>query len=248
MTITLAGRFEDALRSAGLSAAIVRASPESRFYGDGEVVASLDTVLLRLVRDRGEEFLDLGHVSRPDRFHQFGDVELAMGWRSLDDILAMRGPEPIHVVLERLRSKLPELREAFEADRAPITEKRIEEAERRRGDAVMGRLEGEATKSWLRWLNLAGFVLAWAVISAAGGYVVLALSTKECGWKPWRLYAVAAVALATLVLKGRAIIGSSSRRSTSRRRPAMLPISGLVAVLAPPMLALLFGTICNSWP
>jgi len=235
---TLAGRFEDALRSAGLLAKIARASPESRFYGDGEVVARLDSLLLRLVRDRGQEFLDLGHVSRPARFHQFRDVELALGWSSVDDLQARREPEPIHLVLERLRSKLPELRDAFEGDRAPITEKRIEEAERRRRDAFMGRPEGAESDGWLRWLNLAGFVLAWAAISAAGGYVVLALSTKECGWKPGRLYVVGAVALATLVLKGWAIIG---------KRPALFPVPGLVAVLAPPALALLFGAICNSW-
>jgi hypothetical protein len=162
-----------------------------------------------------------------------------MGWLSLDDLLARREPEPIHLVLERLRSRLPDLRDAFEGDRAPITDKRIEEAERNRRDAFMGRLAGAESEGWLRWANLCGFVLAWAVISAAGGYVILAFSPKECAWKPERLYVVGAVALATLVLKGWAIIG---------RRPALFPIPGLVAVLAPPALALLFGTVCNSWP
>ena len=135
----LARRFEDELRRVGLPARIVGASGEASSFGDGEVLAHLDTLLLRLVRDRGQEFLDLARVSRPSHFHRFDDVEVALGWRSLADMLARTEPEPLHLVLERVRSKLPELRDAFEGDRAPLTEKRIEEAARKRADALLAR-------------------------------------------------------------------------------------------------------------
>jgi len=128
------------MRRVGLAAQIVGASGKASSLGDGEVLARLDPLLLRLVRDRGQEFLDVAAASSPDQFHQFDDLEIALGWRSLADVLAKTEPEPLHVVLERLRSKLPELKDAFEGERAAGTGKRIEEAARRRGEAFAARV------------------------------------------------------------------------------------------------------------
>jgi hypothetical protein len=77
----LASRFEEELRRAGIDAQIVGATVESSSDGDGEVLARLDPMLLRLVRARGQEFVEIGAVSQPDCFHQFDHLEIALALR-----------------------------------------------------------------------------------------------------------------------------------------------------------------------
>lgn len=70
------------LREAGIEAAeLVRTSPDSASFGDAETVFRVARQLLRFVRDRGQEFMDLGANAAPEQFYQFDDVEIAMGWR-----------------------------------------------------------------------------------------------------------------------------------------------------------------------
>ena len=63
-------------------------SPEQASFGNSEAVFRIGSVLLRLIRDRGQEFLDLASSVEPTVFHQFDDVEIAMGWKSINDVLA----------------------------------------------------------------------------------------------------------------------------------------------------------------
>lgn len=136
----LAVRFEDELKRMGFSPVLARASEIEGGFGDGEVIMRVDPFLLRLVRDRGQEFLDVGAESFPDKFYPFHDVEVAMGWRSLEDVLATTEPESVSSILAKFRARLDELRPAFEGDRAILTIRRIEDAMRKRGEAFAARL------------------------------------------------------------------------------------------------------------
>jgi hypothetical protein len=69
--------------------------PDVKHFGDAEAVFRVGTLLLRLVRDRGQEFMDLATIAAPDKFYQFDDVEIAMGWKTIDEVLAKRELEPL---------------------------------------------------------------------------------------------------------------------------------------------------------
>jgi hypothetical protein len=88
------------LNEAGLGdAELVSAAPESPGFGDTAAVFRIGPLLLRFTRERGQEFVDLTSLSEPGAFQQFDDVDIAMGWRSIDEVLAMREPEQIILVL-----------------------------------------------------------------------------------------------------------------------------------------------------
>ena len=38
------------------------------------------------IGDRSQDFVDLGSTATPERFHQFDDVDIAMGWRSVEQV------------------------------------------------------------------------------------------------------------------------------------------------------------------
>lgn len=141
---SLVNVVQNSLREAGLGdAEPVSAAPDSPAFGDTAAVFRLGPLLLRFTRERGQEFVDLASQSEPETFHQFDDVDIAMGWRSVDEVLAKRGPEPIVAVLQRVKTNFAVLREAFSGDRERLTRARVERAARDRGQAFTARLRGK---------------------------------------------------------------------------------------------------------
>jgi acetolactate synthase regulatory subunit len=135
------GWVQRALAAAGLGGAeLLSVRPESPGFGDCAATFRLGHVLLRVVRDRGESFVDLAAASHPDRFSQYDDIEIAMGWRSVEEVLARKQPEKLERVLERIRARLTELNAAFSAAEALLTEARVREAAKVRGDAFISKL------------------------------------------------------------------------------------------------------------
>jgi len=132
------------LTEAGIMAPeLVHASYRSESFGDAEAVFRVGRLLLRFVRDRDQEFMDIGASTRPEQFHQFDDLEIAMGWKTIDDVLAKREPEDLSQVLARVSQHLKQLDEAFSGERERFTRARVERAARDRGEAFMNRLRGK---------------------------------------------------------------------------------------------------------
>src|SRR6185503_15914041 len=95
------------LIDAGLDdAELISSPPGAAPYGDKSTIFRIGPLLLRIVSERGQEFVDLASKSTPEKFHQFDDVEIAMGWRSVDEVLAKREPEPIESVLQRVKANM----------------------------------------------------------------------------------------------------------------------------------------------
>lgn len=137
----LARTLGQRMLEAGLEGATpVSVEPESGAFGDAMATFMLGHLLLRVVRDRGEEFLDIGLVEEPGNFFQYDDVEVAMGWRSLEEVLSKRAPESLENVLERLAGRLAELQAAFAPKCVESTRERIRAAEKERGEAFVARL------------------------------------------------------------------------------------------------------------
>src|SRR5262249_18953137 len=129
------------LRKIGISEPeLVRASPQTENFGDGEVVFRVGKLLMCFVRDRGQEFLDLGASVAPDKFYQFGDVEIAMGWKSMDQVLEKPDPERLDQILGEVSRHLKELDDAFSEERERFTRARVERAAQERGQAFTQRL------------------------------------------------------------------------------------------------------------
>lgn len=140
--------FAEAVRSElaklGLGdAELVFVAPESPAFGNTAAVFSIGPLLLRVTSERGQQFVDIASQAEPTKFHQFDDVDIALGWRSVDDVLAKSDPEPVGSVLLRVKDHLNALSEAFSGGRERFTRARVEKAARERGEAFTARLRGK---------------------------------------------------------------------------------------------------------
>jgi hypothetical protein len=95
---------------------------------------------LRFVRQKGQDFVDVSPASVPGQYHQLGDVELAMGWKTVDPVWSRPEPEPLTSIVERLRAHYLEFADAFSSARASETLAKASFASRRRGAAFVDHL------------------------------------------------------------------------------------------------------------
>jgi hypothetical protein len=125
------------LSEAGLGEAeLVSATPESPGWGHTEAVFRIEPFLLRFVLDHKLEFVDLASEAEPETFLLLDDVAVAMGWWSLEDIIARSEPEPIGAILQRVKSNFTVLVEAFSAGRESLTRARIKRVNEERTNAL----------------------------------------------------------------------------------------------------------------
>lgn len=104
--------------------AVVCVSPTGQPFGDTAVILRVDGTVLRILRERGQAFLELAAVAAPTEFHQYDDVEIAMGWKTTDQVLAKREREDIGTVLTRL----VELRDVLSGNGGELAKARIKRA------------------------------------------------------------------------------------------------------------------------
>jgi hypothetical protein len=129
------------LKAAGLvGAEMVSSTPTSSSFGDAEAMFRLGPLILRFVRDRGQDLLDVATATAPDQFFLLDDLEVAMGWRTIGEVLAKQDPESLDAILARLGERASELTDALSVVRERATRARIECAARERGEAVIARL------------------------------------------------------------------------------------------------------------
>lgn len=125
------------LKAAGIDGVdLVSHTADDVPFGDEQTIVRVGPLLLRVVRDRGQEFLDLGAIAAPDRFHFFEDIEVALGWATLDAVLARRAVEDLDQLLARLSRRLEALMHAFSDERERLTRARVDRAAHERGRAL----------------------------------------------------------------------------------------------------------------
>ncbi|HLA77817.1 MAG TPA: hypothetical protein VJU18_09595 [Vicinamibacteria bacterium] len=145
---SLREKAENELSAAGLGPAkLARERRDEEHSRNAEVVFSIGTLRLRFVRDRGQEFLDLASSAEPERFFLFDDVELAMGWRTIDAVVTKQNPADLRNVLARIKERQDELDHAFSTTHWTHTAGRLESAAKLRGDAFLRRLQQLAKPS-----------------------------------------------------------------------------------------------------
>jgi len=110
-------------------------------FGNNDAEFRAGSLLLRFVRDRGQEFLDLASVKAPLECYQFNDVQVAFGWTSTE-VFAREEPLPLELVVALLAKHFNELNEAFSRD-WEATRPRLETAAKERAQSFMKIFQGK---------------------------------------------------------------------------------------------------------
>jgi hypothetical protein len=136
--------WTDRLRAAGLqSPELLSATYDAAHFGNAEATFRIGSMLVRIVRDRGQELLNVASSLAPAQFHPIEDVEIALGWKTIDDVLARQEPEQLDVAISRLAQRFDQLAEGLSGERERLTRARIERATRDRRQAFIDRLRGK---------------------------------------------------------------------------------------------------------
>lgn len=103
-------------------------------------------LVLRLVRDRGQDFVDLAPVAVPARAYGLDDVGVAQGWRTIESVLARQEPAALIDELREVVRHRTELERAFAPARITETDAEITAARKRRQTAFLDKLKELAAK------------------------------------------------------------------------------------------------------
>lgn len=147
---SLTESIADQIALSGLeSVELISSAHDSLSFGDSEVICRFCSIILRFTKDRGQEFLSIAFNDAPEQFFIFDDVEIAMGWKTIDDVLSKEEPDTLMAVLNRFAIHANELVAASSGASARLTRARVERAERLRGEAYMERLK-QMSRDWTK--------------------------------------------------------------------------------------------------
>lgn len=141
MTRSLFQRVENESKAAGLTLTNLQTCGRPGALGDDHVVGHLGPMLVRFVRDRGQDWMEIGPAdAEPRCFFSFQDVQFALGWKSIDQVLDMKDVEPLGQVLQLVADRWSELVRHLSGGVASAGWKRVERAADARGEAFAERL------------------------------------------------------------------------------------------------------------
>jgi len=144
----LCERAEEALSDAGFEpATLEREMYDEEEFGNAEAVFTLGSLRSRFLRDRAQDFLELGSTAEPRRFFLVDDVEVAMGWKKVEEGLAKQYPDDLKDVVARVGAKRKELEHALSLTNGPKSIQRFETAATKRGEHFLSLLKQLAKPS-----------------------------------------------------------------------------------------------------
>jgi hypothetical protein len=107
---------------------------------EGEsAVFEIDGLIIRAIRDRAQEFLDVGTTDHPDELHQFDDIAVALGWSTIESMLLRTEPEPLSSVIKQVREHFDAMRQ-LAGPMGEFTRARIQRASAARAAALEKKL------------------------------------------------------------------------------------------------------------
>lgn len=102
----LCQQIDSETKNAGLDVVLLRSTVGPHESSDGQVVVKLGPLLMRFVRDRGQDWLELGPGdATSQQFYSFQDVQIALGWKTVEDVLTMTDVEPLEAVLQKVAAR-----------------------------------------------------------------------------------------------------------------------------------------------
>lgn len=120
---------------------LIQQSYDEKHFGNAEMIFRVGKLLVRFVRDRGQSFIDIASTALPERFYQFDTVEIAMGWKPIEEVIGKSEPEDLKNVLCRLSQKFDELEAAMSGEQVNHIRCLLEKADKDRGAAFVARLK-----------------------------------------------------------------------------------------------------------
>lgn len=116
---------------------LIREQHDTEGFENAEATFRVGSLLVRFQRERGQDFVDVGSIGFPEKLHQFDDVDIAMGWKSIEEVLAKSEPEALENILERLFVNFTQLERALSGEQERFTRARIENAAKKRGETFV---------------------------------------------------------------------------------------------------------------
>jgi hypothetical protein len=140
---SLLSTWSAALASAGIVGVDVVADSTGSAVDtlDGEARFRWGGLVLRLVRDRGQDFVDIAPAADPARAYTLDDIGVAQGWRTVESVLARQEPAALIDELREVVRHRTELERALAPDRVSATETEIAMARKRRETAFLDKLK-----------------------------------------------------------------------------------------------------------
>jgi hypothetical protein len=136
--------WADRLRTSGLqSPEVLSSTYDAAHFGNAEAIFRIGSLLIRIVRDRGQELLSVAASQTPEQFYPIEDVDIAMGWKTIDEVIARDEPEKLDLVATRLAQHFDQLAAGLTGERERFTRARIEKATKGRREAFMNRLRSK---------------------------------------------------------------------------------------------------------
>jgi hypothetical protein len=106
-------KLMDEMQRTKIAADLVAETYAEDASGDAVITLRAESLLLRFTRRGDQEFLEMACSLAPAQFYWYGDIEVAMGWASLERVLAATAPPPLSDVINRLAQHLVELKRIF---------------------------------------------------------------------------------------------------------------------------------------
>jgi hypothetical protein len=111
-------------------------------FGDSLATFRVDSFLLRLLRDRGQFFVEVAATAFPDVFHALDDVDVLLGFTTISAVLSKQSPEDIDAALARIARNRPVYSAAFDANSVTKTSAQLARIARERGELFVKKLHG----------------------------------------------------------------------------------------------------------
>lgn len=139
--------LKDALRDVGLAVGDpIDAAYDEQVFGNGFAVFKLDPIIVHITRDRGRYELSLGPAKGlRRRLYTLNTVEIAMGWKSVEEALDEKDLFSLSEAIGRLKDRFEDLASAFSLPRRRRTVEGLRRAEKARAHALMRRFGSGGT-------------------------------------------------------------------------------------------------------
>jgi hypothetical protein len=118
--------IRESLLKTGLSAASeVPLSAELLRFCDSISIWELGNLRIKFIKDRGQEFVDVGSKFDASHFFIFGDISLLMKWQSLEEIIHADAPLDLESSLSLIKRDLDKLEVLFSKSMLQETSNKI---------------------------------------------------------------------------------------------------------------------------
>jgi hypothetical protein len=138
----LLSAWSGALAAAGISglALLEDATDQARQSANGQATFRWEGMTLRLLRDRGQDFVEVAPAAASSPAWSLDDLAVALGWRTVESVVARQQPAVLVDELREIVARRNELNRAFAPSELVKTTAAVDDARSRRERAFIEKL------------------------------------------------------------------------------------------------------------